>query len=121
MSRRAPHFTGEKTAVANSYVEATNMIDLGASADPHRVKVTCHTAVATGADLFMVASPTALTGAQIAAQLADAAQRIRIRVNDVAIGGYTQFEHTYNYGVRFLYFLTSSSTANVSVVADEQV
>ncbi len=117
MSRRAPHFTGEKAAVANTYVEATNMLDLGASADPHHVKFSVSTAVAKGEWLYVVASPTAI--AVPATPLADAAQRIRIFAPDEALSPAAVFEHTFNFGVRFLYFLSGSSTIDVSVVADE--
>jgi len=119
MSRKGKTFTGEQAAVASTYAKATNQIDLGSDADAHSLKVFAKTATAEGVWGYVVVSPTELSDVDAADALAVVAQRVRFYIADESVVGCIPFQHVFDGAFRFVYFLTSTGTADLSVIAEQ--
>lgn len=118
MSRRTKVYTGEKTAIANTYAKASNQMDLGEGVECHRVEVRAKSDQASGAWGYLVPSKTELADADANTALGAVAQRVRFFAGPSG-GDAAVLDVTFDASFRFLYFLSAAGTINASVIAEK--
>lgn len=119
MSRRSEPALANKSAVSNSYVEATNLHDFGAANAKRIYRVTIQATAAANQRLFVIGSETAL--AAPGTSLADRTLARAAYAYDESLQAPEKHVLTFNHPVRYLYMLSETGACDVDIEGDEGI